>query len=213
LRALVCFAVTVLIGGCIGRESPQANSEPEVSSLSTSPQWPSGESTTACEAKNEDEAGPPSSVESDAPKWRSAIENYVVVVKAGHQSPLNGAKVAFARYINEVHERIHPVFSSFLASLDAMAPSDPINDLRLVARLEIVISRDGRIIQMGVVRSSGITAFDIGALDSVDRAQPFAAPPGAILSAELRLFAGDPSPAPGRRRGSGERTARLPACP
>jgi hypothetical protein len=35
---------------------------------------------------------------------------------------------------------------------------------------------------LGVTKASGVTAFDINALDSVHRAQPFGAPPREIVS-------------------------------
>lgn len=82
-----------------------------------------------------------------------------------------------------MHKRIHPIFAdSFLASLDTRPPGDPMNDAQLTTRLEVVLTRDGHIQQMGVVRSSGVSEFDIAALDSVDRAQPFGPAPDAIVS-------------------------------
>jgi TonB family protein len=82
-----------------------------------------------------------------------------------------------------MHKRIHPLFAdAFLASLDSLPPGDPMNDTQLTTRLEIVLTRDGHIQQMGVVRSSRLTAFDIAALDSVDRAQPFGPAPDVIVS-------------------------------
>jgi hypothetical protein len=41
---------------------------------------------------------------------------------------------------------------------------------------------------MGVVKTSGITAFDIAALDSVHRAQPFGPAPGAIVSPDGNVY-------------------------
>jgi hypothetical protein len=41
---------------------------------------------------------------------------------------------------------------------------------------------------MGVVKTSGITAFDIAALDSVDRAQPFGPAPNAIVSGDGNVY-------------------------
>ena len=52
------------------------------------------------------------------------------------------------------------------------------NDQALLARLEIVLDRDdGHVIRLGIVRTSGITAFDIAALDAVQRAPPSASRP------------------------------------
>lgn len=51
-----------------------------------------------------------------------------------------------------------------------------------------MLTRDGHIQQMGVVRSSGLTAFDVAALDSLDRAQPFGRAPDAIVSADGLVY-------------------------
>jgi TonB family protein len=88
-------------------------------------------------------------------------------------------------YLNEMHKRIHPLFAdSFLESLDTLPSGDPMNDPQLTTRLEVVLTRDGHIQRMGVVRLSGQTAFDIAALDAVDRAQPFGSAPDAIVSSD-----------------------------
>jgi TonB family protein len=122
-------------------------------------------------------------------RWRSAIENYVSSVKPGNQTALNTARVPFAAYLNGMHNRIHPIFAeSFLESLDALPASDPRNDQRLVTTLEIVLTRDGHLKRMGIVRTSGITLFDIAALDAVDRAQPFGPAPSAIVSPDGNVY-------------------------
>jgi hypothetical protein len=41
---------------------------------------------------------------------------------------------------------------------------------------------------MGIVKTSGITAFDIAALDSVHRSQPFGPAPGAIVSPDGNVY-------------------------
>jgi TonB family protein len=122
-------------------------------------------------------------------RWRSAIENYVSSVKPGNQTALNTAAVPFATYLNGMHNRIHPIFAdSFLSSLDALPQNHPMNDKHLVTRLEIVLTKEGHLKKMGVVKTSGITAFDIAALDSVDRAQPFGPAPNAIVSGDGNVY-------------------------
>jgi hypothetical protein len=123
-------------------------------------------------------------------RWRNAIENYVSSVKPGNQTALNTAAVPFASYLNTIHNRIHPIFAdSFLGSLDNLPKSHPMNDPKIITRLEIVVSpKEGRIVKMGVVKTSGITAFDIAALDSVHRAQPFGPAPGAIVSPDGNVY-------------------------
>ncbi|HEY6462659.1 MAG TPA: TonB family protein, partial [Polyangiaceae bacterium] len=128
-------------------------------------------------------------VASNFERWRSAIENYVSSVKPGNQTALNTAAVPFASYLNGMHNRIHPIFAdSFLESLDGLPASHPMNDQHLVTRLEIVLTKDGHLKKMGIVKTSGITAFDIAALDAVDRAQPFGPAPTAIVSGDGNVY-------------------------
>jgi TonB family protein len=122
-------------------------------------------------------------------RWRSAIENYVSSVRPGNQTALNTAKVPFASYLNGMHNRIHPIFAdSFLDSLDSLPSNNPMNDQHLMTRLEIVLTKDGHLKRMGIVKTSGITTFDIAALDSVDRAQPFGPAPSAIVSPDGNVY-------------------------
>jgi TonB family protein len=127
--------------------------------------------------------------QSNFERWRSAIENYIAGVREGNQTALNTAAVPFATYLNGMHERIHPIFAeAFLGPLDSLPPSHPMNDQSLVTRLEIVLTREGHLKRMGVVKASGVTAFDIAALDSVDRAQPFGPAPAAIVSPDGNVY-------------------------
>lgn len=123
-------------------------------------------------------------------RWRNAIENYVSNVKPGNQTALNTAAVPFASYLNTIHNRLHPIFAdNFLGSLDNLPKAHPLNSPRLITKLEIVVSpKNGRIVKMGIVKTSGITAFDIAALDSVNRAQPFGPAPGAIVSPDGNVY-------------------------
>ena len=123
-------------------------------------------------------------------RWRAAIENYVSSVKPGNQTALNTARSPFGTYLVTIHNRIHPIFAEdFLGSLDGLPGNHPLNDPTLITRLEIVLDRDdGHVIKMGVVRTSGITAFDIAALDSVQRSSPFGKPPKAIVSPDGNVY-------------------------
>jgi TonB family protein len=122
-------------------------------------------------------------------RWRSAIENYVSSVKPGNQTSLNTARSPFATYLNGMHNRIHPIFAeSFLGGLDGLGKDNPMNNPRIFTRLEIVVTKNGHIVKMGVVKTSGITAFDVAALDSVQRASPFGPAPAAIVSPDGRVY-------------------------
>ncbi len=123
-------------------------------------------------------------------RWRGAIENYVSSVRPGNQTALNTAAVPFATYLNSIHNRIHPVFAdTFLAALDSLPFDHPMNDYKIYTSLEIVVEpKEGRVVKMGVVKTSGITAFDVGALDSVYRSQPFGQAPDAIISRDGNVY-------------------------
>jgi hypothetical protein len=123
-------------------------------------------------------------------RWRAAIENYVASVKPGNQTALNTARVPFASYLNQIHNRLHPIFAdSFLASLDRLPSSHPLNRADMSTNLEIVLDREeGKIVRMGITKTSGVTAFDIAALESVQRAQPFGTPPQAIISPDGNVY-------------------------
>jgi hypothetical protein len=122
-------------------------------------------------------------------RWRAAIENYEPAVKLGNQTSLNAARVPFATYINTIHNRLHPIFAEeFLASLDNLPTSHTLNQ-DLVTHIEIVLSKDeGRIVRIGVTKASGVTAFDIVALNSVSRASPFGKAPDAIVSPDGNVY-------------------------
>jgi hypothetical protein len=123
-------------------------------------------------------------------RWRPAIENYVASVKLGNQTALNTAAVPFATYLNHIHNRLHPIFAgNYLGFLDGLPGSAGLHDNEMATNLEIVLSQaNGSIVKMGVTRTSGVTAFDISALESVQRASPFGAPPPSIVSPDGNVY-------------------------
>jgi hypothetical protein len=123
-------------------------------------------------------------------RFKSALENYVPSVKPGNQTALNTAAVPFASYLVQIHNRIHPIFAdTFLASLESLPASHPMNDQSLVTALEIVVDKEeGRLVRLGRTRTSGITAFDISAIAAVQRAAPFGAPPSEIVSPDGNVY-------------------------
>lgn len=93
------------------------------------------------------------------------------------------AYLPFAHYAVAMHNRIHPLFADqFLASLDKLPAGHPMNDMKIVTTVEITLNRDGSLNNMGVIKTSGITAFDVATLDSIKRAAPFGTAPPEILS-------------------------------
>ncbi|MEI9947621.1 MAG: TonB C-terminal domain-containing protein [Pseudomonadota bacterium] len=126
----------------------------------------------------------------DPSRWRSAIENYTPSVQLGNQTALNTAASAFGSYLSMIHNRIHPIFAdSFLGSLDNLPASHPMNNQDLSTEVEIILDQEsGKVVRMGVTKFSGITAFDIAALDSVKRAAPFGTPPREIVSPDGKVY-------------------------
>jgi TonB family protein len=165
--------------------APPATSVASPPAIGTSPR-PLTPAIKSGKAKPDHGSWPPS----NPSRWRGAIENYVSVVKPGNQVPLGALVVPFASYVNGMHKRLHPVFSDwFLDSLDSLPESDAMNDPHLVAQLEIVLTQEGRLKQIGIVKTSGVYAFDIAALDSVDRAQTFGPAPPEIVSPDGNVYA------------------------
>jgi hypothetical protein len=123
-------------------------------------------------------------------KYRAAIENYDPSVKPGNQTSLNAARVPFAAYINKMHNAIHPIFADgFLGSLQSLDASDPLANGKLITHLELVLDgRTGKLIRSGIVKTSGVTAFDVAALKSVEQAGPFGQPPEVIVSGDGRVY-------------------------
>lgn len=121
---------------------------------------------------------------------KSQIENYVASVKHGNTTALNTAAVPFAKYLHHIHNRVHPIFADeFLGSLEGLPDTHAMNQPGLKTILEVVVdSEQGKIVKMGVTRTSGVTAFDIAALDAMDRAGPFGKPPSAIKSPDGNVY-------------------------
>jgi TonB family protein len=120
---------------------------------------------------------------------RAAIENYTPAVRVGNQTALRTAHSPFSEYLTAMHRRIHRLFAEgFIPGLDSLPPNSPLNDRSLVTTLEIVLESDGRVARLGVVRTSGLSAFDVGALNAVRRSAPFGAAPQAMLSGDGRAY-------------------------
>lgn len=121
----------------------------------------------------------------DFQEFRASLENFVSNVKTGNQTALNARRSPFAAYIQRVHLRFHELFHANMANL----PRDGAHsDETLITRLEIVLEEDGRLVEVGVVRSSGQILFDLAAYSAVKRGAPYPAAPGEILSDDGRVY-------------------------
>ena len=123
-------------------------------------------------------------------KWRPAIENYVPSVQLDNTAPLNAAAQPFATYKVTMHNRIHPIFAEeFLAFLDGLPKDHPLNQHLVDEPRDRARQGHGaRSCDMGVTKASGMTAFDIAALNAVDRAQPFGKAPDIIASPDGNVY-------------------------
>jgi hypothetical protein len=123
-------------------------------------------------------------------KYRAAIQNYDPSVKPGNQTSLNAARVPFASYINKMHNAIHPIFADgFLGTLGKLDASDKLNDPKLSTHIEVVLNGEtGAVVAAGIVRGSGVTAFDVAAIRSIYSAGPFGKAPEIIVSPDGNVY-------------------------
>jgi hypothetical protein len=123
-------------------------------------------------------------------RWKPALENYVASVKPGNQTALNTAAQPFASYLNQIHNRLHDIFAhGFLGHLDQLPADHPLNNQEMSTFMEIALNhQDGQIVKLGITKSSGVTAFDVGALESVKKAAPYGVPPGSIVSSDGNVY-------------------------
>ncbi len=126
----------------------------------------------------------------DFRRWTSALEDYVAGVRPLNQRALGPARLPFIHYVEAMATRIRPVLADdFIGWIRTLPESHPLRAPHLTTRLELVLDRtDGHIVRMGVVNTSGVTAFDVGVLDSVQRASPFGAAPEDIVSPDGRVY-------------------------
>ena len=104
---------------------------------------------------------------------KSAVENFIPEVCPGNQTALNTRAAPFAAYIARMHRSIHELWGfGQLEEWDEKSGSSPFNNQNLVTELEIVLNGDGTVDRVGVVRTSGLTAYDVAAVDVVYSAGP-----------------------------------------
>jgi len=119
----------------------------------------------------------------------SALENFITEVTPGNQTELNTRAAPFAQFIAHMHRQIHEKWAfGFLTQMDTSFRESPMNDLKLVAKLEIVLDGEGNVDKIAMVRTSGITGFDGAAISAVYAAAPFPTPPTAILSGNGKVY-------------------------
>jgi TonB family protein len=122
-------------------------------------------------------------------KVLAALENFIGEVTPSNQTELNTRAAPFAQFVTGMHRQIHEKFAfGFLDQMDTSFRHSPMDDMRLVAKLEIVLDQKGNVDKISMVRTSGNTGFDISAINSVYDAAPFPVPPTAILSGNGKVY-------------------------
>jgi len=199
-RSFTAAIALALVAACARQEAPAASavaptalpSPPAAESdasananavaADSDPDAPTAEAPSAPRTNHEHEGNAPPLARGDTISLGS--------VRIGNQRPLKAVAVPFATYLNAIHVPIHREFSDKgLAHLDSLAPNDPLNQPKLVVRLELVIDgASGKVTKVGVVKPSGVTAFDVLAIDSVMQAGPLGEAPAEIRSTDGNVY-------------------------
>lgn len=120
---------------------------------------------------------------------KSSLENFIPEVKPGNQTALGTRAAPFALYLAKMHRNIHELWGfGFLADLDNKPASSELNDRELKVTMEIVLTPDGEVDKVTIVRPSGVLTFDVAAVDTVHAAGPYGAPPDAIRSKDGKVY-------------------------
>ncbi|MCG5055903.1 MAG: energy transducer TonB [Myxococcales bacterium] len=120
---------------------------------------------------------------------RAALENFIPEVQPGNQTALNARAAPFAAFIAAMHRTIHQLWGwGFLDDLAGRPHTDPLNNPNLLTKLEIVLGPDGTIDNVKVIRTSGLSMFDVAAVDVVHSAGPYPEPPREIHSKNGKVY-------------------------
>jgi TonB family protein len=118
---------------------------------------------------------------------RGFLENFIPEVRPGTHTALNARRHAFAAYIARAHRKIHSqwgygLWHNFRDLPDPEGRSPYYSSV--YARLEIKLDKKGRVVRVGLVKTSGHNSFDGGAMASVLAAAPFGPPPSEMVSGD-----------------------------
>jgi len=105
------------------------------------------------------------------------------VVRAGDEPAVQGDESALP-YLRALHTKVHRLWAdNFLAMAAAQLPKDhPINLPSRAATLDVVLSAEGKLLDVRVAKPSGSTEFDSSAVDVVKASAPFEVAPDDVLS-------------------------------
>jgi hypothetical protein len=147
--------------------------------------------------EGDDETGAPSKGRSrmatrmpgGSAKWRKIwqrvqgfLENFIPEVQPGTHTALNAQKSAFAAFIAAAHRKIHVQWGFGLWNSFRTLGSYHPGYNAVYNRLEIKLNRRGKVLRIGLVRTSGRTDFDGATMASVLASAPFGKPPESMVS-------------------------------
>ena len=120
---------------------------------------------------------------------KSSLENFIPDVRVGNQTALKTRAHPFALYVARMHRRIHELWGfGFLENLDGKGADYPLNDQNLWVNLELSVNPDGTVHKVTIAKTSGKTAFDVAAVDTVISAGPYEPTPEAVRSVDGRIY-------------------------
>jgi TonB family protein len=120
---------------------------------------------------------------------KSALENFTPDVRPGNQTALKTRAHPFALFVARMHRRIHELWGfGFLEDMDDKSSDHEMNNWDLWSNIEVSINPDGTVHKLMIAKTSGVLAFDVAALDTVQSASPYEETPEAIRSVDGRVY-------------------------
>ncbi|TXD37542.1 hypothetical protein FRC98_07570 [Lujinxingia vulgaris] len=128
----------------------------------------------------------------DSAKLRASLQNFVPHIQVGNHTQVNAASAAHATMIARMHRRyIHPQWAEgFVRRIESDLPVwDPLNNLELMARLEIVIDAEkGEVVDVVRLESSGNEFFDGQAIIVAWNVTSVSPVPEEVVSHDGRVY-------------------------
>lgn len=92
------------------------------------------------------------------------------------------------RYLGEVHERLHPRWSTFLEQLGRIPAGSPYHDASLSVDVVMAVEPDGAISRAEVTRATGLKGFDEAPIDLTRDVARLPAPPRELASDDGKVY-------------------------
>ncbi|RDV39333.1 hypothetical protein DV096_01795 [Bradymonadaceae bacterium TMQ3] len=128
----------------------------------------------------------------DSAKLRASLQNFVPHVQVGNHTQVNAASAAHATMIARMHRRyIHPQWAEgFVRRIESdLSMAHPLNNLELMARLELVIDGEtGEVVDVVRLESSGNEFFDGQAIIVAWNITSVAPVPDEVISHDGRVY-------------------------